>query len=835
MLRRIAARAVSLLLLLRIARAPTCGEGTTLAAGTDMCEASCPSEEAAASGRVYIAGIFDQQDDGSYVEEIKHHFQLAVALLNNHSDGMWDDVLSDAVVEHTMADSGCSEILGAPAYWSVREWGQPLHGVIGCRCSGASMAVQTVAQLEQVPQISMSATSPALSSKTRYPHFYRTIAPEGLGGAIGAQINLLRAFNWTRVGVLSTSKPWAQDTAEQFAADWQGEHPAADGQAAWTGEIAYSRTIAVNDDNSLNMESVREAFAGIPVDDPARNARVVLLFVQVDHAWPIFQYATESGFQKDTVFVGTTGWPGSAVALNMTVVDSSAALGFIGIQNFQNTDSQVYQSYLQMLNQYEETHGRALSQQLSLYGGETVDATVALAKALGSLPQSQRRNGTAVKAAIQVMNFDGVSGNVQFDESGDRKDPSYSVLNLGPGNEWRVVGNVGPSPSQTSLDNSAICWAELGCGAAPPSDTYTPLLGCSSTADCVHSLQGKFCDTTVGRCVWEVEKNDQCATRSEEGYLELFAPLTVNCKSTQKEWSDLDEADANPFNCTASTLQSEHRVASMCAQFMPDVLMSQELGSRDFSMCCRPGDRRLNDWVLERWTQYDIQFGQCQNCLFLARKLLCQIACDQGNYRFHGGDSAIAVLDDSPGLQGRPAICPSFCSNVHQACSAVVWSDSVGHLYEDSEEFCEKVLMFQTTTQDKGTVPWSSLGGDDLYRVCTPAAIIEDTHCIGAATHTTVGMVATLFCAFTVFAAVVSERIKVPFFPPASVLLCFGALLGMVFKEIIAPLEMSSSGTHVFVDMVKFNTNIFGFFLLPVIIFCSSFNMEHHASIFFHL
>ena len=36
-------------------------------------------------------------------------------------------------------------------------------------------------------------------------------------------------------------------------------------------------------------------------------------------------------------------------------------------------------------------------------------------------------------------------------------------------------------------------------------------------------------------------------------------------------------------------------------------------------------------------------------------------------------------------------------------------------------------------------------------------------------------------------------------------------------------------------DVAQFNTNIFGFLLLPIIIFSSSFNMEHHASVFFLL
>jgi hypothetical protein len=114
---------------------------------TDTCTSSCSSN---ATGRVYIAGIFDNRPlpyGSGYGQYSKHHFALAVELLNNKTDGVWDDVLPDAAIEATQVNSGCAEELGAPAYWSIRKWGRPLHGVVGCRCSGASIAVARVAQV----------------------------------------------------------------------------------------------------------------------------------------------------------------------------------------------------------------------------------------------------------------------------------------------------------------------------------------------------------------------------------------------------------------------------------------------------------------------------------------------------------------------------------------------------------------------------------------------------------------------------------------------------------------------------------------------------------------
>ena len=138
----------------RLASAVTCGSGTSLLAGADSCV--CGQN---VTGKVYIAGVFHTSAESGYAWWSRHYFALAVELINNKSDGMWDDLLNDTVVDATTADSLCDENRAAAAYWDVRGWGQPLHGIIGSRCSGASMAVARVSQLEQIPQISFSSTS----------------------------------------------------------------------------------------------------------------------------------------------------------------------------------------------------------------------------------------------------------------------------------------------------------------------------------------------------------------------------------------------------------------------------------------------------------------------------------------------------------------------------------------------------------------------------------------------------------------------------------------------------------------------------------------------------
>jgi hypothetical protein len=221
----------------------TCSDTGACTLANKASDCGCGGVLVSGDRDIYLAGIFDLTSTMHYAYYMRHHFTLAVDLINNKTDGFWDDVLTDSRIRINMADSQCSERKGAPAYWSMREWGQPLHGVIGCRCSGASMAVASVASLEQLPQISFSATSPRLSNKKDFPYFFRTVTPDGLKGGVGAVVQLMRVFGWERVMILHTSKPWSYDTATQFSRAWIGEHNATGHSPAWTGEVVYSGSI----------------------------------------------------------------------------------------------------------------------------------------------------------------------------------------------------------------------------------------------------------------------------------------------------------------------------------------------------------------------------------------------------------------------------------------------------------------------------------------------------------------------------------------------------------------------------------------------------------------
>jgi len=395
-------------------------------------------------------------------------------LINDHSDGWFDDVLDDGtVLEWTIADDDCDATTAARAYWDLRtqNGGKP-HGIVGCRCSDASIAVARIAGLEEVPQISPSSTSPTLSNTEEFPFFFRVISAQ----ETPALVSMLRSFGWSRVSILATNTQYARDYSTEFERLWVGRHK--DSSGTWEGDVAYSHTISLDSDGSVNEDSVRQALDGVPKDNPSVNSRVILLISHDQHAYPILKIATKTNFQPDSIWVGTEAWINrSPRDDDLTWLPKSP--GYIGLTPYRNRNA-VYYNFLQRLQTAQSAAGSSPWDELPDYGAEhMVDSILAIAMALSSVPIGQRLNGSLVASTLLNVTFNGVSGPVSFTEDGDRRDPRFTIYNLqrnGTGFSWVDVGTAKTAVGETVLNEGgikAVCFAEVGCGlAAAPSDSY---------------------------------------------------------------------------------------------------------------------------------------------------------------------------------------------------------------------------------------------------------------------------------------------------------------------------------------------------------------------------
>ena len=436
--------------------------------------------------KVYIAGIIDTTNTYHWAEEI---FAFTVDLLNNHNDGWHDEIFDDGtVIEFEVANADCDETTAARAYWDLRiaKNGLPVHGVVGARCSGASIAIARIAGLEGIPQVSPVSTSSRLSDGREFPFFSRLVAPDDARGEVGAVVSMLREFGWDRVSILSTDTQYARDIATEFRQLWAGAHLDESGELLWEGEVAYPNTITFDDNGDLDYDSVRRVLEDAPTDDPTINSRVILLAAHEEHAYRILEIAASMGFQPDTVWVGLS-WVGLKPPSG-----SSSWLpefpGFLGVAPFRNENDD-YGKFLNLLQDAQKVQGRVIWEKLDHYAiAYMVDSIVSLATALSLVPVEDRRNGTVVTTALRSLTLDGVSGPVSFTTNGDRHDPQYTILNYqnnhnlpdgsfipDGGFTWKDVGSTGVEINSALLTGGigSVCFAAVGCGGEQaPSDNY---------------------------------------------------------------------------------------------------------------------------------------------------------------------------------------------------------------------------------------------------------------------------------------------------------------------------------------------------------------------------
>ena len=351
-------------------------------------------------GKIYLGGLFDTTTD----QDTKINFDLAIAMLKNHTDGWHDDLLTDAALNTTVEDGACDGATAGPLYFKLKnQWASPLHGIVGTRCSGASMAVARIAGLEKINQISFSATSAKLSDPAEFPYFTRTVAPDDGNGQVGAIVALLRHFGWTHVSVLYTDTAYTRGLHTEFSKAWTGDH------GEWEGEITEEHAVTWKSvvDRTLDFDNLKNIMGAVFGDRPlGRRTKVVVLMAHNQHAFPILKFAHQEGFQDDdTIWIATDGWAGKPpTAAHGGDSWMPTFPGYLGVVPYRNKASE-YHDYLSRLNEHERSKGLAVTNKLPVYVAETVDAIVAFAKALTGINHTQRSDGELVRTRIRALTW----------------------------------------------------------------------------------------------------------------------------------------------------------------------------------------------------------------------------------------------------------------------------------------------------------------------------------------------------------------------------------------------------------------------------------------------
>lgn len=436
---------------------------------------------------IYLAGIMDTTSY-TWCPDV---FEFTVERLN---EGYKNILSGNQSLSYTLVNSNCDETTAVTEYWKLRtlHGNQPPDGIVGARCSGASVSLARISQQEQVPHISPSSNSAKLSDNEEFPYFSRLVAPNDETGEVGAITALLDHFSWDNIIVLTTDTQFAKDLTTEFRT-W------------FDGTIAYADTIPIEPDGSLQQEQLDATLEKIPTGH--EGSRIILLAAHNQHASRVLQRAHATGFQPDSVWVGPSSWVGRLEEdqeEGVELANLPLHPGYIGVVPYRNRDP-VYQEFLTGLQAWQQQRNKVPLDELPAFASETVDSILAMTQALAMQRlSSSDRSGTDVVDLLREAKFDGVSGRVQFTPEGDRQDPQYTIFQgrkssrVDSSSFWIEVGSVGTHAGTVEMDTStSLCFPVVGCvptldSDSFPSDSYPAppvrLPGWAMAVFCIFSL-----------------------------------------------------------------------------------------------------------------------------------------------------------------------------------------------------------------------------------------------------------------------------------------------------------------------------------------------------------
>eukprot|EP00602_Paraphysomonas_sp_CaronLab_P005348 CAMPEP_0185017998 /NCGR_PEP_ID=MMETSP1103-20130426/842_1 /TAXON_ID=36769 /ORGANISM="Paraphysomonas bandaiensis, Strain Caron Lab Isolate" /LENGTH=1593 /DNA_ID=CAMNT_0027547641 /DNA_START=63 /DNA_END=4844 /DNA_ORIENTATION=- len=413
------------------------------AANPSSCDTYCDGQivdGACRSSMVYyIGGMVAYQY--SEASEYKSSMRLAVDLINNKTDGWFDNDTAQVTLVLQLNNSACSANTAYLALQNQNQWaqgitGRNLDGLIGAECSSGSKTTASYGNSLYLPQISFKSTSTELSDKDAYQYFARTCASDAAQGPAVASL-LMKIGVSPYIVVVSTDDDYAEGLSSSFATSYEN-----------AGNIILDSIIYTSGDPSVDYDGIidRIAQTGTPA---------ILLVMYQDEVSNIFNAAsTHPILGTDAViWIGVDSW------IDVELSDTIIPNGIIGLSPFEANNSQTikYRSLWESLdpNEYIDTDGDRST--FAAYSLHIVDAVVALALAYQkTINDNTGLTGTLLQqytytALTRDISFEGVSGDIDFDSQGDLVNPQYRIVNYDTVNKWVDKGTAKSASSELSM------------------------------------------------------------------------------------------------------------------------------------------------------------------------------------------------------------------------------------------------------------------------------------------------------------------------------------------------------------------------------------------------
>ncbi|XP_043683576.1 metabotropic glutamate receptor 2-like isoform X2 [Vespula pensylvanica] len=165
--------------------------------------------------------------------------------------------------------------------------------VLADQSSSVTIQVASMLKLFSVPQISYMATSPALSNKKIYPHFFRTI-PSDLNQA-HAMLEILKQFEWTYVSIVYSDTEYGNHGYETLTS------------LAYLYSICFSTPQRINKEHFTNedYDTVIRTIAN------KTDVRVVVLFAEKSTTLRVLDAAKRLNVGTRFLWIGSDSWSSS--------------------------------------------------------------------------------------------------------------------------------------------------------------------------------------------------------------------------------------------------------------------------------------------------------------------------------------------------------------------------------------------------------------------------------------------------------------------------------------------------------------------------------------------
>eukprot|EP01135_Chromosphaera_perkinsii_P002126 Nk52_evm60s217 gene=Nk52_evmTU60s217 len=359
--------------------------------------------------KVNVGGLFPVRFTAG--QERRDAFLFAIKLLNDKSDGWWDDIAPDIEFVPVVGASGCSTSIASKAAYTLS-----LHkpvAVVGAACSGASIGATLLLSPFKINLLSYSSTSPTLSSESTYPFFSRVVVSDVVQGKVLAK--MFNSMGVKRVAVINEDRNYGNNIANVFMEE-----------AAKVGVTVESRVTFPVHDNAVNKTDL--------VNVLTRLKSIQVTYFAVLVQFPVFNSMIPTFLEhnvldnKNYTIVG----PDSIISTDIGSVETRAKLsGVLGLAPAfsGNAETDKFKTLwaAQDSNTYFDQDGDRTS--LNLFTPSTVDSMLAVARTVHSLhaKNSNLFDGELFRSEMRKQKFSGISGNIQFDSTGERVEQGYDL------------------------------------------------------------------------------------------------------------------------------------------------------------------------------------------------------------------------------------------------------------------------------------------------------------------------------------------------------------------------------------------------------------------------